>query len=332
MKTIIIAEAGINHNGKINLAKKLILAAAKSGANYIKFQTYNTESMIVPKSKLANYQKNNIKRSKTQFEMLKKYELRKDTYKMLIKYAKSKKIKFLSSPFDIESIHFLQKLNLDFIKIPSGEIDNYPYLKCLGKLKKKIILSTGMSDLKEVDKAIKILSKNGTKKRDISVLHCHSAYPSNITNLNLKVIKTLKKRFNLRIGFSDHSDGINASVVATALGAEIIEKHLTLNRNMSGPDHKTSINPYQFKNMVKQIRLTEKMLGNGKKIPTKNELKNKPFARKSLVAKINISKGDKFSEKNLTTKRPATGVSPMKFNYYLKKKADKDYSKDDFIS
>ena len=332
MKTIIIAEAGINHNGKINLAKKLILAAAKSGANYIKFQTYNTESMITPKTKLANYQKNYIKRSKTQFEMLKKYELRKDTYKILIKYAKSKKIKFLSSPFDIESIYFLKKLNLDFIKVPSGEIDNYPYLKCLGKLKKKIILSTGMSDLKEVDRAIKILSKNGTKKRDISVLHCHSAYPSKITNLNLKVIQTLKKRFNLRIGFSDHSDGINAPVIATALGAEIIEKHLTLNRNMSGPDHKASINPYQFKNMVDQIRLTEKMLGDGKKIPTKNELKNKPFARKSLVAKINISKGDKFSEKNLTTKRPATGVSPMKFNYYLKKKADKDYSKDDFIS
>tara|TARA_Y100000741_G_C18220601_1_gene545667 strand:- start:218 stop:1213 length:996 start_codon:yes stop_codon:yes gene_type:complete len=331
MKTIIIAEAGINHNGKINLAKKLILAAAKSGANYIKFQTYNTESMITPKTKLANYQKNYIKRSKTQFEMLKKYELRKDTYKILIKYAKSKKIKFLSSPFDIESIYFLKKLNLDFIKVPSGEIDNYPYLKCLGKLKKKIILSTGMSDLKEVDRAIKILSKNGTKKRDISVLHCHSAYPSKITNLNLKVIQTLKKRFNLRIGFSDHSDGINAPVIATALGAEIIEKHLTLNRNMSGPDHKASINPYQFKNMVDQIRLTEKMLGDGKKIPTKNELKNKPFARKSLVAKINISKGEKFSEKNLTTKRPATGVSPMKFNYYLNKKAEKDYSKDDVI-
>ena len=168
-------------------------------------------------------------------------------------------------------------------------------------------------------------------KRDISVLHCHSAYPSKITNLNLKVIQTLKKRFNLRIGFSDHSDGINAPVIATALGAEIIEKHLTLNRNMSGPDHKASINPYQFKNMVDQIRLTEKMLGDGKKIPTKNELKNKPFVRKSLVAKINISKGEKFSEKNLTTKRPATGKSPMKFNYYLNKKADKDYSKDDVI-
>jgi N,N'-diacetyllegionaminate synthase len=331
MKTIIIAEAGINHNGKIQLAKKLILAAANAGANYIKFQTYKTENMIVPNSKLASYQKNNMKKSQSQFEMLKKYELKENFYKILIKYAKSKKIKFLSSPFDTESISFLNKLNLDFIKIPSGEIDNYPYLKTLGKLNTKIILSTGMSDLNEVNNAIKILKKYGTNKKNISILHCHSAYPSHLSNLNLNVIQTLKKKFNLRIGFSDHSDGINAAVIAVALGAEIIEKHLTLNREMLGPDHKASINPHQFKNMVNQIKITEKMLGNGKKIPTKNELKNKPFARKSLVAKIDIKKGEKFSEKNLTTKRPARGISPMRFNSYLKKKANKKYFKDDLI-
>ena len=195
----------------------------------------------------------------------------------------------------------------------------------------KIILSTGMSDLNEVNNAIKILKKYGTNKKNISILHCHSAYPSHLSNLNLNVIQTLKNKFNLRIGFSDHSDGINAAVIAVALGAKIIEKHLTLNREMLGPDHKASINPHQFKNMVNQIKITEKMLGNGKKIPTKNELKNKPFARNSLVAKIDIKKGEKFSEKNLTTKRPARGISPMRFNSYLKKKANKNYSKDDLI-
>lgn len=331
MRTIIIAEAGINHNGKINLAKKLIKAAASSGADYIKFQTYNTEKMIVPNAKLAFYQKNNITETKTQFEMLKKYELRKDFYKVLINYAKINKIKFLSSPFDEESITLLNKYNLDFIKIPSGEIDNFPYLRNLGKLKKKIILSTGMSTLKEINLAIKTLTKYGTKMRDISLLHCHSAYPSNLSNLNLNAIKFLRKKFKLRVGFSDHSTSINVPSIAVALGAEIIEKHLTLNNKMSGPDHKASVNPKNFKSMVNLIRQTEKTLGSGKKIPSRNELKNKPFARKSLVANADIKKGELFSEKNLTTKRPGLGISPMKFNYYLNKKAKKNYSKDDLI-
>ena len=331
MRTIIIAEAGINHNGKINLAKKLIKAAASSGADYIKFQTYNTEKMIVPNARLALYQKNNITETKTQFQMLKKYELRKDFYKVLINYAKINKIKFLSSPFDEESITLLNKYNLDFIKIPSGEIDNFPYLRNLGKLKKKIILSTGMSTLKEINLAIKTLTKYGTKMRDISLLHCHSAYPSNLSNLNLNAIKFLRKKFKLRVGFSDHSTSINVPSIAVALGAEIIEKHLTLNNKMSGPDHKASVNPKNFKNMVKLIRQTEKTLGSGKKIPSRNELKNKPFARKSLVANADIKKGELFSEKNLTTKRPGLGISPMKFNYYLHKKAKKNYSKDDLI-
>lgn len=331
MRTIIIAEAGINHNGKINLAKKLIKAAASSGADYIKFQTYNTEKMIVPNARLALYQKNNITETKTQFQMLKKYELRKDFYKVLINYAKINKIKFLSSPFDEESITLLNKYNLDFIKIPSGEIDNFPYLRNLGKLKKKIILSTGMSTLKEINLAIKTLTKYGTKMRDISLLHCHSAYPSNLSNLNLNAIKFLRKKFKLRVGFSDHSTSINVPSIAVALGAEIIEKHLTLNNKMSGPDHKASVNPKNFKNMVKLIRQTEKTLGSGKKIPSRNELKNKPFARKSLVANVDIKKGELFSEKNLTTKRPGLGISPMKFNYYLHKKAKKNYSKDDLI-
>ena len=332
MKIIIIAEAGINHNGNLNLAKKLILGASKAGADYIKFQTYEPENMIKPNTKLADYQKMNNKKERSQYEMLKKYQLKKNYYEKLIKYSKLKKIKFLSSPFDIESIKFLKKFNLEFIKIPSGEINNYPYLKFLGKLNKKIILSTGMSNLKEVSDAIKILIRFGTKKNKISLLHCHSDYPSEPQNLNLRAIMTLKKKFNLRVGYSDHSIGVEASIASIALGATIIEKHLTLNRKMIGPDHKASMEPKNFEKMVLAIRNAEKMLGNGKKIPTQKELKNQKLVRKSIVAKLNISKGDKFSEKNITTKRPGTGISPMKYEIFLKKFAKKKYLKNDYIN
>ena len=332
MKTIIIAEAGINHNGNLKLAKKLILVASKAGADYIKFQTYEPENMIKPNTKLADYQKMNNEKERSQYEMLKKYQLKKNYYEKLIKYSKLKKIKFLSSPFDIESIKFLKKFNLEFIKIPSGEINNYPYLKFLGKLNKKIILSTGMSNLKEVSDAIKILIRFGTKKNKISLLHCHSDYPSEPQNLNLRAIMTLKKKFNLRVGYSDHSIGVEASIASIALGATIIEKHLTLNRKMIGPDHKASMEPKNFEKMVLAIRNAEKMLGNGKKTPTQKELKNQKLVRKSIVAKINISKGDKFSEKNITTKRPGIGISPMKYEIFLKKFAKKKYLKNDYIN
>lgn len=330
-RTIIIAEAGVNHNGKLNIAKKLITAAAVSGADYVKFQTFETENMTKPKTKLAQYQKMNLKNNLSQFEMLKKYELKKSHYNILIKHAKKNKINFISSPFDINSINFLKKFNLHFIKIPSGEIDNYPYLKEIGKLKKKIILSTGMSTLKEVFYAIRVLTKHGTKKKNISLLHCHSDYPSNFKDLNLKAISTLKKVFKLKVGYSDHSPGIYAPIVSVALGSQIIEKHLTLSNKMTGPDHKASINPKQFKAMVKGIRQTEEMLGNGKKIPTKSELKNKLIVRKSIVARTDIKKGDKFSDKNLTTKRPASGISPTKYSNFLKKISKKNYKKNNFV-
>ena len=274
----------------------------------------------------------NNEKERSQYEMLKKYQLKKNYYEKLIKYSKLKKIKFLSSPFDIESIKFLKKFNLEFIKIPSGEINNYPYLKFLGKLNKKIILSTGMSNLKEVSDAIKILIRFGTKKNKISLLHCHSDYPSEPQNLNLRAIMTLKKKFNLRVGYSDHSIGVEASIASIALGATIIEKHLTLNRKMIGPDHKASMEPKNFEKMVLAIRNAEKMLGNGKKIPTQKELKNQKLVRKSIVAKFNISKGDKFSEKNITTKRPGIGISPMKYEIFLKKFAKKKYLKNDYIN
>jgi len=331
MKTIIIAEAGVNHNGNINLAKKLILAAANSGADYVKFQTYETDNMIIPNTKLTGYQKKNIGKNKNQYQMLKKYQLKKSFYKILIQYAKKKRIGFISSPFDIESLKFLKKFNLNFIKIPSGEINNFPLLKEIGKLSKKIILSTGMASISEINEALKILKKFGTKKEKISLLHCHSEYPSNPESLNLRAIVTLRKKFNLKVGYSDHSLGIEASVISISLGAEIIEKHLTLSNKMKGPDHKASMEPEMFSQMVIAIRKAETMLGTGKKIPTNVEIKNKQLVRKSIVAKTKIKKGEKFSEGNITTKRPGTGISPMLFKKILNTKAKKNYQENDLI-
>lgn len=331
MKTIIIAEAGINHNGNFNLARKLIYNAATCGADFVKFQTYKTSEMIRSNTKAAKYQIKNLKKKHTQYQILEKNLLKKKYYPKLIKFAKKMKIGFISSPFDIQSIKFLIKLKLPFIKIPSGEINNYPYLKLLAKFNKKIILSTGMSGLDEISDAIKILVRYGTKRKNISLLHCHTDYPSKAKNLNLRSIDTLKKKYKLRIGYSDHSLGIEAPIASIVLGARIIEKHLTLNKKMKGPDHKASLEPKEFKLMVRAIRNTEKMIGKGIKTPSKVEKINKIFVRKSLVAKKKINKGEKFSENNLTTKRPATGISPMKYELYLKKRAKKNYLEDDFI-
>ncbi len=330
-KILIIAEAGVNHNGKLNYAKKLIMAASKAGADFVKFQTFNPDEMIIKTTELANYQKNNLKKKISQYKMLKKYELNKKWYKNLIDCCKKNKIKFISSPFDISSIHFLKKLNLDYVKIPSGEIDNYPYLIEIASLKKKTILSTGMSTLNEIDFALRTLLKFGLSKKKISILHCHTDYPSNIKDLNLNSIKTMKKVFKLQTGYSDHSMGITAPIVAAALGSEIIEKHLTLDKKLSGPDHQASINPKEFSQMVASVRQVEKMLGNGKKIPTNRELKNKVLVRKSIVARKKISMGEKFTTSNITTKRPAMGKSPKLYKNILGKISKKNYERDDFI-
>ncbi len=330
-KILIIAEAGVNHNGKLNYAKKLIMAASKAGADFVKFQTFNPDEMIIKTTELANYQKNNLKKKISQYKMLKKYELNKKWYKNLIDCCKKNKIKFISSPFDISSIHFLKKLNLDYVKIPSGEIDNYPYLIEIASLKKKTILSTGMSTLNEIDFALRTLLKFGLSKKKISILHCHTDYPSNIKDLNLNSIKTIKKVFKLQTGYSDHSMGITAPIVAAALGSEIIEKHLTLDKKLSGPDHQASINPKEFSQMVASVRQVEKMLGNGKKIPTNRELKNKVLVRKSIVARKKISMGEKFTTSNITTKRPAMGKSPKLYKNILGKISKKNYERDDFI-
>ena len=330
-KTLIIAEAGVNHNGNLNLAKKLIVASAKSGADYVKFQTFDADSMIRKTTKLAKYQKINLKKKINQYELLKKYQLKKSYYKYLLDFSKKNKIGFISSPFDIESVKFLKKFNLDYLKIPSGEIDNLPYLIEIAKLNKNIILSTGMSTLKEVSEAIKILTKYGTKRGKIALLHCHTEYPSLPENLNLKSIITLKNKFKLKVGYSDHSSGKVAPIVAVGIGCEIIEKHITLNKKMSGPDHKASMEPNEFKDMVNSIRISERMLGDGKKVPTKIELRNKSLVRKSLIAKTEIKKGEKFTKYNLTTKRPALGLSPLSYKKFLGIKSKKNYKADDYI-
>ena len=330
-KIIIIAEAGVNHNGSLSLAKKLILSAAKSGADYVKFQTFNPESMIKLDTKLAKYQQRNIKKKTSQYKILKKYQLKESHYKILINYSKKNNIKFISSPFDIESINFLSKLGLDFLKIPSGEINNFPYLKEIARLNKKLILSTGMSNLKEIGNSIKILTKYGTKRKNINILHCHSDYPSEAIDLNLKAIQTLKNKFKLNVGYSDHSMGIEAAIISVAYGSKIIEKHLTLSNKLPGPDHIASLEPNKFKKMVESIRQAEKMLGDGIKKPTKKEQENKLLVRKSLVASRNIKRGERFSSKNITTKRPALGKSPMMYEKMINKISKKNYKKNDYI-
>jgi len=331
-KTIIVAEAGVNHNGKINFAKKLIKEAALAGANYVKFQTYITKYLVTEYAKKTNYQTKNTKNNQTQFNMLKKYQLSYSDHISLINCCKKNKIKFLSSPFDKESIDLLIDLKLDTLKIPSGEITNLPYLKHIGKFSKSLILSTGMSTLDEVKNAVKILNKAGTPLNKITVLHCTTSYPTNMEDVNLNAMLTLKKKTGLKVGYSDHTLGVEVSIAAVTLGAKIIEKHLTISRKMKGPDHKTSLEPQNLKFMVDKIRNIEKALGNGKKIPKKNELKNMLSIRKSIVAAQKINKGDKFTNHNLAIKRPGTGISPMYIEKLIGKVSKRNFIKDELIS
>jgi len=330
-KFFIIAEAGVNHNGSLKKALRLINIAANAGANAVKFQTFKAENLVTTHASKAEYQKNLILKKETQFQMLKKLELSHKMHLACIAECKKKKIIFISSAFDIESLLYLKKLKLNYFKVPSGEITNFPYLEVLGKFKKKIILSTGMSNINEIEKAIKALVKHGTDKKNITLMQCTSAYPAPYEEINLNTIQALRNKFKLNIGFSDHSLGIQASITAAALGATIIEKHLTLDNNLKGPDHKASLDPTEFKSMVRSIRIVEKVLGDKIKKPTKSEKKNISVVRKSIVALKNIRKEDKFSKLNICCKRPGTGVSPLFFSKFLGKKSNRNYKKDDFI-
>lgn len=331
MKTIIIAEAGVNHNGSLAIAKRLIEEAAKAGADYIKFQSFVTENLVSRNAKLADYQKINLDSEKSQFEMLKELELSLNDHYELIEYCHQLKIAFFSTAFDMDSIDLLSKLDLPIWKIPSGEITNLPYLQKIGSFNKPIILSTGMATLGEIEAAIEVLENAGTPRGQITVLHCTSEYPAPINEVNLKAMATIAEAFKVKVGYSDHTVGIEISLAAVSLGATVIEKHFTLDRNMKGPDHKASLEPDEFKKMVKSIRNIERAMGNGIKRPTPSEIKNKIAARKSIVAAKTIQAGELFTIENLTVKRPGNGVSPMLWNQLLSIKAKRDYQLDELI-
>jgi N,N'-diacetyllegionaminate synthase len=334
MDTIfIIAEAGVNHNGNLKTAEQLIDAAVKSGADAVKFQTFCTENICSKTAPKAEYQNKYTNRAESQFQMLKKLELDKKAHEHLIAYADNKGIKFMSSPFDSKSIDLLDSLGMDVFKIPSGEITNLPYLEKVGGLRKKIIMSTGMADMKEIHFAVDILEGAGSSRRNISLLHCCTDYPAMPEDVNLKAIQTLEKSFpGIKVGYSDHTIGIEIAIAAVAMGAQIIEKHFTLDRSMKGPDHQASLEPEELKGMVCAIRNIEKALGDGKKRATPVEIKNKAIVRKSIVALKNIKKGENFSQFNITIKRPGTGISPVEWYNVLGKRATKNFKPGDLIS
>ena len=327
----IIAEAGVNHNGSTDLAKKLIDVAVNSGADAVKFQTFKAENLATKNAQKAKYQKDATYIKDSQFAMLKKLELNIEVHKELILYCSSKKIIFLSSPFDHESIELLKSLDLEIFKIPSGEITNLPYLRHIGKLNKRIILSTGMSTIVEVKSALDVLINSGTKKDKIIVLHANTEYPTPMEDVNLRAMVTIGKELDVNFGYSDHTLGIEVDIAAVAMGASCIEKHFTLDCNMDGPDHKASLEPNQLKVMVTAIRNIEKALGSGIKKPSKSELQNIKIVRKSIVAKNKIKKGDILTEKNLSAKRPGKGLSPMKWDDIIGTKSPKDYNEDELI-
>ena len=328
-KVFIIAEAGVNHNGDINIAKKLVDAAVESGADAIKFQTFKAEDLVCKNAKKAEYQKQFTEKSESQLEMLKKLELDIRMHRILMNYCNEKGIMFLSTPFDLKSIELLEELNLEVYKIPSGEITNYPYLKKIAGLRKKIIMSTGMSYLTEVKDAIDVLKQNGAK--DLTILHCNTEYPTPIEDVNLNAMITIKNELSVNVGYSDHTVGIDVPIAAVAMGAEVIEKHFTLDKDMEGPDHKASLNPQELKMMVQSIRNIEKALGSYIKEPSNSERNNLEIARKSIVANCNIKKGTILNEKNLICKRPGNGISPMKWNDVIGTQAIRDFSKDELI-
>lgn len=328
-KVLIIAEAGVNHNGSLELAKKLVDAAKECGADIVKFQTAKLESLVSKCAPMAEYQKNNIGQEKSQSDMLKDLLLAFEDFVELKKYCEEIGIEFLSTPFDIESIYFLKDM-VRVWKVPSGEITNLPYLVEIGKTKMPVILSTGMCEMEEVEAAVEILFKNGTE--DITLLHCNTQYPTPYEDVNLRAMNSLKEKFGVKVGYSDHTKGIEVPIAAVAMGATVIEKHFTLDKNMEGPDHKASLEPGELKQMIQSIRNIECALGDEDKKPSASEKPNIKVARKSIVAARKIQAGEIFSEENLTTKRPGNGISPMKWYEVIGKESPRDFEEDELIS
>ena len=333
MKNVfIIAEAGVNHNGSIELAKKLIDVAVDAGVDVVKFQTFKAENLVSKNAQKADYQKKNMNDADdSQFNMLKKFELDVNTHKELISYCNSKNIMFLSTPFDHDSIELLHGLGLEIFKIPSGEITNLPYLRHIGKLNKQVVLSTGMADMGEIEDALDVLIDEGTQKEKITILHANTMYPTPMEDVNLKAMITIGNTFDCKYGYSDHTLGIEVDIAAVAMGASCIEKHFTLDKTMEGPDHKASLEPQELKAMVEAIRNIELALGSSIKKPSKSETPNIQVARKSIVANCDIKKGEIFTENNLTIKRPGKGINPMRWDEIVGTVSIKDYIKDELI-
>ena len=328
--TIIIAEAGVNHNGNMDIAKRLIDAAADAGVDYVKFQTFKTENLVSFNAPTAEYQKAATQET-SQYAMLKRLELNEQQHIELIEYCNKKGVKFLSTAFDMDSIDLLESLNLDLWKILSGEITNYPYLARIAATGKPIIMSTGMCDTSDINNALDALIENGATKESITLLHCNTQYPTPYEDVNLLAMNTIKSDYGLATGYSDHTQGIEIPIAAVALGACVIEKHFTLDRNMEGPDHKASLEPAELKKMVEAIRIVEQALGSTSKTVSPSEAQNKSIARKSIVAKRNIHKGETLTEDNITVKRPGNGISPMKWREVIGTPATRDFAPDEPI-
>ena len=328
MSVYIIAEAGVNHNGSFELACRLVDAAKAAGVDCIKFQTFKSQNLVSKKAQKADYQKDTTGEG-SQIDMLRKLELSYDEFLKLKDYCDEKGICFLSTPFDFDSIEFLDSIDMPFWKIPSGEVTNYPYLAALAKTGKPAVMSTGMCTMEEIEAAVNVLRENGTE--DIKLLHCNTEYPTPFEDVNLKAMQTMRGHFGLEVGYSDHTRGIEVPLAAVALGATVIEKHFTLDRDMEGPDHKASLEPDELEAMVKGIRNIEKALGSGVKEPSPSEKKNIAVARKSIVAKRAIARGETLTEENVTVKRPGSGISPMKWNEVLGTVAVRDFAEDEMI-
>lgn len=331
-RTLIIAEAGVNHNGDIELAKRLIDSAADAGADLVKFQTFNAERLAVQNAPKANYQNQTTDQAESQFTMLKQLELSSETHETLIAHCGSRNIGFFSTGFDIESLNYLASLGSERFKIPSGEITNLPYLRHVGAFRIPLILSTGMATIGEIEAALDVLGDAGTPRSQITVLHCNTEYPTPMQDVNLHAMLSIRDAFRVAVGYSDHTAGIEVPIAAVALGATVIEKHLTLDRNLPGPDHKASLEPTEFAAMVRAIRNIELAMGDGIKRPSPSEIKNKPIARRSLVAAKPIRAGEPFTTENLTAKRPGTGINPMRWDEVVGQVAARHFAVDELIT
>ena len=331
MKTLIIAEAGVNHNGDMELAKKLIDVAAEAGADLVKFQTFSGDRLATPTAKQAEYQIQNTEARVPQRNMLQKLELDENMHEVLIQHCEDRGIGFFSTGFDIESVNLLIKLGQKRFKIPSGEITNLPLLRHIGKQKKEVILSTGMASFAEIEKAIEAIEYAGTSRDSITVLHCTTSYPAPLADVNLKAMQKIGEKFDVAIGYSDHTVGLETAIAAVALGAKVIEKHFTLDRKLPGPDHKASLEPEELKQMISYIRNIEILLGDGNKKLMPSEVGNVNIARKSIVASKNVMEGEVFSDQNITTKRPGNGISPMEWDSIIGTNAIRDFEVDELV-